>query len=553
MEIDENLYKTFLEEMSALENFRMNYAATHPSVPLESDDPDVRRLIEALALFSARTRIAAISNIVASRRRLFQQLFPYLLSPLPAMAALQARPTGRFVETAVLPKGSEIAVSTQPGGTALFRTTEELRIIPVFLTDSRMLLLPDKGYRLVLQMETPYPRSDEIGVLSFLINHLNDFGASLRIFHALANCLARVSVVFGEKATETSRGVPCGFSLGAPPNTEKEDIDNERPHPLERECLLLHHPQQALYLNVEVPPPPRNWQRFAVCLDLGPEWPRNLVMNKEIFQLFAIPIINLRRGMAQPLICDGTSERYLIRRPMPEYRFALHSILGVYEVTRNGMVPIRAGILSGGRSSYEVEHIRDDQGIDHPYLSLRFPDAFETPKTVAIDALWLQPWFSETLARNYDIAPYSRNIPGLKWELLGDVTPHSENHFSENTDGFMHLLTLGNKHVLNFEDLCGLLQTLWGVTSGRYAKAYKLMTGSRVEEVPPPRNGGRPGLPKHVYYLRFKSFDPGMLPLVETFSSHVGKILDTWMAHTTVETRIDMADAIQPAVEKGAL
>jgi type VI secretion system protein ImpG len=548
MEIDEHLYRAFLEEMNALENFRMNYAAAHPSVPLESDDPDVRRLMEALALFSARTRIASLENVVSSRRRIFQQTFPYLLTPLPAMAMLQARPTGQFVEPAILPKGSETAISPKSGGSAIFRGIHDLRIFPIALTELKMLLLPNKGFRLLLVLETPYPRNDHIGELPIHINHLNDYNASLRVFHTFRECLARISVVFNERATETSSGVPCDYTLGAPGDAAEGGIDDETPHPLQKERLFFHYPQQELFLNIQIPPPPRNWRRFTLCLDLNPQWPRSLILNKEVFQLFAVPIVNLRRGMAQPMICTGAQERYVIRHPMPEYGFKLQAVLGVYEVTKSGMAPIRAGILSGGRGSYEVERTRNDSGVELPYLSLHFPEAFETPKTVAVDALWLQPWFSDVMAQKHSITPYSRDITGVKWELLGDIMPHGENRFSANTDGFMHLMTLGNKHFLNFEDLCGLLRTL-NVTEGHFKKAFQLLSDLRVVEVPCRGNGSACML-KHIYYLHFKGLDPGARPLVETFAARVGRMLDAWMAHATVEVKVETAENGQPAIEE---
>ena len=58
----DELQKAFLEEMHALDNFRMAYAAEHPSTPLDRDDPDVRRLMEAMAFFTARTRIVGLRN-----------------------------------------------------------------------------------------------------------------------------------------------------------------------------------------------------------------------------------------------------------------------------------------------------------------------------------------------------------------------------------------------------------------------------------------------------------------------------------------------------------
>ena len=47
------------------------------------EDPDVRRLIESMAFFTARTRLSSIRNIQNTRRRLFEQYFSFLLHPVP--------------------------------------------------------------------------------------------------------------------------------------------------------------------------------------------------------------------------------------------------------------------------------------------------------------------------------------------------------------------------------------------------------------------------------------------------------------------------------------
>ena len=209
MHLDDKLYKAFLEEMQELENFRITYTAAHPSIPLDRDDPDVKRLIEAMAFFAARTHMAGTRNIVSSRLRIFQQFFPYLLAPKPAMGILQAKPTGQFAESALLPINTEIAVSPQTGGTAIFRTLKDLRILPISLTKIDMLPLPNKGFRLLLRLKAPYPRNDKIGQLSFHINHINDFLASLRVHYLLKKYIKRSSVVFNEEVNETSKGIPC--------------------------------------------------------------------------------------------------------------------------------------------------------------------------------------------------------------------------------------------------------------------------------------------------------------------------------------------------------
>jgi type VI secretion system protein ImpG len=530
MKIDENLYKAYLEEMNSLENFRMAYASLHPGVPLDREDPDVRRLIEAMALLSARTRLAGSRNISAMSRRIFQQFYPYLLAPMPSMGLLQALPTQQLTETVVFPKGSEIAISPESGGAAIFRTLNDLRVLPITLTKFSMLLLPNKGFRLALHLSASFPRSEEIGRLSFCINHLNNYEASQMVLFNLKHYLKRSSVIFDEKVTETSTGIPCDVSFGMPRD------DDDFSHPLQRERLFFHFPWQELFLNVHVPRHSRNWSDFTLCLDFGSGWPRNLVLNQDVFQIFAIPVVNIRQAMAQPIICDGTQEKYTIRHPDTNYGFALHSVRGVYEVTKEGMMFVKPGILSGSAPSYETEELTDSHGRKQHYLHLHFPQAFEKPRTITTEALWFQPWFTERISQRLTVTPFSRRMVGLKWDLLVKPVPHAENLFQDSIEGFLHFLTLTNREAFSRDDLVDILQVMGVMRQSQFQTFCELLDDVRIEKSPL-QNSRVSGLLKYKYILRFRDYDPNREPLMEVLLAHVENILNAWISGARIEVK----------------
>lgn len=534
MKLDEWLYKAFLEEMSELESFRMAYAAEHPAAPLDRDDPDVRRLVEALAFFAARTRRAALRNVEASRRRIFQQFVPYLLSPLPAMGMVQASPTGQFTETLEFPKGSAVALTTGDGQVALFRTLRDLRFFPLTLGRVDTLLLPAGGFRLVLPMTVPYPRSDEIGTLGLYIDYLDDYHASLRVLTLLRSHLVKAQVVFGEKVDETTRGSPCEVTFGSDTPNDETELE----HPLLRERLFFHYPRAELFLNLRLPQPPRNWRQFFLCLDLSPQWPRNLRLNRDVFQLFVTPVVNLDQREASPVVYDGTTERCPILHPETGARFSLHSVRGVYQVADNLLVPLRAGVLTAGAGTYELDETVDAAGNRHKHLLMHFPEAFETPRTISIDANWIQPWFSTRVGEKLSVTPYRRTFVGLKWDLLGEMVAHRESSFADDMDSFLHLFVLQNKSFLNTDDLVVLLQTLGSVWNGPFAQVRDMLTDVRVEQVPgkPDR---RSGSLKLVYHLLFEGLDPTVQPLLDAFVRHVGRVLDAWISDAAIEVRLE--------------
>ena len=543
MASDSNLYRQFLEELHDLAEFRLNYSLDHPAAGWEWEDPDVKRIIESLAFFSARTQIAALSNIDATRGRLYQQFFPYLLSPLSAMAMIQAKPTGHLTEVLALPEGTEFGLQPERGGLAIFRTTRPLRVLPFRLESVKQEPLSGTGIRLLLSFQADYPLNDQLGTLSLHINYLNDFAISLKVMHYLGRSLKYAGVQFGEYDSDQTCAA-CKFSLGVPPASIATD---EWHHPLEAARYYFHFPQQELYMDLELPTAPRNWKRFTVALDCDQPWPRRLRLNRDLFQLFTVPLANNQRAMAQPIICDGTQERYTIRHPQPEYGFSLQQVLGVYEITEQGMLPFRPGILAGGNGSYEIEQGPPQEGGGNlHWLVPHFPAAFGEPRTLAVEASWLQPWYDQRLQVNYTLQAFRRQTQGVLWELLDTATPHSENHKLDSTTGFLHLLTLMHKPCLNGQNTRDLLLALGSVSAGRFQAAFNGLADLRLEEEP---LGGAEGrMSKQIYYLQFKPLMDDSTELIETFVHHVGRVLDLWIADALVEARWEVQDEANSAV-----
>lgn len=528
MELNDKLYRAFLEEMNALESFRMEYAAEHPDAPLEREDPDVRRLMEALAFFSARTHLAALRNVVAQRRRVFRQFFPYLLDPLPAMGMLQAAPNGKLSDTVTLPRNAEIAVSDGTR-TALFRTLRELRILPLSLGRLTPLVRPDGGLRFLLPASVPYPRNGAVGSLDFFIDYLNDHLGSLRVMDALKHHLTQASVSFEARVDETTRGNPCRVSFGL-----SED-SFEGTAPLQRERTHFHFPKAELFLALELPEPPRNWQRFTLIFDVDGGWPKGLRLTREVFQLFVTPIENLQRLPAQPVIHDGTKEAWPIRHPDGSGGFELRSVLGVYKTVDGALVPLRPTVLTGGTGTYELGEESRGDGRTVPLLMPHLPEAFETPVTLSVEAEWLQRWFSQRIGQRLSAEPYRHGFQGVQWDVLGGIVPHRDAEIENGADDFTQVLVLQNRRRLGREELVALLHLL-GAWSGPYAAVRDGWTDVTTREVPTQTENGSGT--KLVYELGFREVAANLRPLVTSFLAHLERVLDAWIPDLPVEVRL---------------
>lgn len=529
----DEVHTAFLQEMQALENLRVSYTGAYASAGLVREDPEVRRLLEAIALLSARSRVASQRSLLATQRRLFQQFFSFLLSPCPARGLLQLEPTSQLADSVELARGTEVQVVAPSGARAMFATQRQVRVLPIRLVWCETLLR-SQGPRVVLGFRSPFPRKEEIGALSLHVNHLDDYPASLTLLHHLKRHLERAFVVFEDKVTEDSDGPSCKVSFGEEPD---EDQIGEGEHPLQEVRSFFHSPQRDLFMNVDVSETPPRWHKFSVVIDLNSTWPRALRLTKDMFELFTVPIANLQESPAEPLLCEGLESRSRIRHPNPAQRWEPHSVRGVYSVEELGLTPIRPGIVTAGTGSYELERTQDERGEAH-WIRLRFPGAFAEPRSIAIEALWLQPGFSQHISGRLKAQLHARAIPGLRIELRGGVTPHAANPLVNSFEGMLQLLSLRSKTGgLTREELDVLLEALGVLEGSPYASLQEHLGELKVETRPEPRERG--GGRRHVYRFELREFDATLVPLVDAGLARIAAALRAWTtdARVTVEAR----------------
>ena len=535
MSVDNTQYRAFLEELNDLAEFRLNYSLDNPSSGLEGDDPDVKRIIEALAFFGARTQIASLRSLDSSSKRLYQQFFSYLLTPLAAMAMAEAQPTGHLTEVLDIPVGTELSLQPDRGGRVMFCTTRALRILPMSLASVKQDLGSEKASRLLLTFQANYPLNEQPETVSLYVNYLNDLISSLKVWNFLKSSLSSAKVQFGEYDPDVA-GANCDFNLGIP---EVDMATDEWHHPLESERYYFHFPQQELYLDLKLPNAPRNWRQFTVILDFDKPWPRALRLNRNVFHLFTVPVVNNQRIQAQPITCDGSQERYAIRHPEPQFGYMLQKVLGVYEASDQGMLPLRPGILAGGNGSYEIEQGAMQEGGGYLYwLIPHYPAAFEQSRILLIDALWQQPWYDQILQNPYTIHAFRRQMQGIQWDLLDDAIAHTENNQLDNISRYIHLLTLMHHTCLDGQNVSDILLALGSVSSGHFQKIYNSLLKVRLEEEP----YGDSNKTRQIYHLQFKPLLDDSTELIEPFVRHVGRVLDLWLTDAMVEARWEIED-----------
>jgi len=524
---EESFEQSLLSELRAIDSFRRRYASEQPLARVDAQDPDVQRLIEVLAFSAVRTRQALHNNERATWRRLLGSFFQPLLRPLPAMALLQAHVTARLSDTVVLPAGSAVQATTVDGFVASFQTLAELRVVPMSLERCEILRAP-QGLRLALTFQSRLPRPDAVGTLRLGLHYLDDYLAALTVFVQLRAHLRRAFVVYDAPVSEASEGPSCAVEFG--PSFDEPYAADER-NPLSAVRSFFHFPQQELGLQIAVPPSPRPWSRFTICLDMAPEWPRRPAPFRELFQPFVVPVMNLRRSSAQPILCDGTQDAYPIHFVHADASYRLHTIDGVYRITADGLIPIPVATLQQAAPSYELEHIpisgSPSQAEDElAALILRIPSAVLDPAPILVEGQWHQPGLGMHLQGPLRLTLPDRSVAGIELSVLGAVRVGHQPQLGRDAAALRRLLALKMKAVLSLDELRALFSLLETTESGPFRGFPARLLDVRVEAVPDESLRGA-GI-RHIYHLLLSAPSLEEAPLWDAFCSQLQRLLDAW-------------------------
>jgi type VI secretion system protein ImpG len=454
------MFEDYQRELEALETFRERYRHLYPFAGLDRDDPDVQRLLEGLAFFTARTRRAADRALAGYERRALEQVFPHLVTPLPSMAMLTVDATERMIEPRTLPAGTEVAVSAQgelagrPATVLSYRTLRELVVRPFDLDRAgiRLVRLGDDGYELVLPVRSATLRSEAVEAIELHLDPHGDLLAALRLHHALAHHAVSARYVFPGTAQPERRVRALGFA----PADDAGGFAN----PLERFRALIHFPLAQLAVRFAIDQTPAAWQRLELRLRLGPGWPRELGVPPGAFVLHATPIINLRRELAEPAVLDGTKARLEVAHPEPARELRPRELVAVYRSDPAGLSPLLPEALAGPDDDwYAVETLGRNvaRGV---WLDVHAPGAFGARAQVVADVDWYHPGAGRVLRGALEARLTARHLDGPRWRVVTPVEPALDSPLAGRRDRLARLLALAGRSELDAPSLAFLLDVL---------------------------------------------------------------------------------------------
>lgn len=549
MELSEQLYRAYIDQMQALNEFVLEYHVSHRFSGLKTsysnEDPDVLRLLESLAFFTARSHVSAANNNKSYRNRLYQQLFPYFLTESPHVGILRATTSGLLLEPTLLERGTEFSLITDRETNYSFQSRSDLALFPIRLNSVVTELTDSSGIRLRLNFSSIHTLFTVPDPLSLFVDYIGDTHASFRILGFFKQKLMSVRAGFGDSVSRDTKQLSTWYSLEVPtygelPLTVEQDDDL---HPMEVERLFFHDPRVALFLHLKLPQPESGFNTFAIEFEFSESWPRGLVINKDIFQLHCVPVVNLKKIHARPFTANGMISAYPILPSMDDDSLTFHKSTGVYRITKEGMTPIINGILGDNSCCYEIDaNANWSQGRSISNVILHLPSAFEEEVVVNVEALWHQPQYSKDRDRPCKFLMYSRTLTGCNWDWAVLPVARNEDSKHDQSEILLNLLQLSHKQFYSYRDIQVILDVVGCLNNDFYRDVCNGILDVRYEFRSVMGSSVTAG-----YVIYFISFLPALLEdneeYIRTFMIHFENVLNVLSTQrkvlVTLESTID--------------
>jgi len=532
MHFDDRVYQEFLKEMQALESFRVENSKLYAGTPLEQlEDPDTKRLVEALAFFSARTRMHGERTINATHEKIFRQYFPYLLSSLPTMGLVEFATNLRCVDVETIPQGTELVFEMPDTTPVYFRTLRETKIWPISYNKLEFESLAGGRSRLHLHFSALHQNLVPIDSIVLFVNHLGSFSPSVYLLYALLVATESVAVTYDKQADRTDT---------ATLKHRLNETDTLFSHPVERIRSQLHLPAQELFLEVNFPPATSRWKSVCLTFELGRLWPKSLDLAKESFVLNVAPVANLKRESADPIRDEGLKESYPLLYPDPNAGMELHSIVQVYQVNPVKTEPLMPALLGVKGNTYDVDYVTQQ-------ISLDINGALMDPKMVVVDGFWAQPWFAEKTHSELKVQLFSYPTSGIDPRLHGSLVAGESPLIAQDPSLLLKLLALKNQSHLSLDEILLLCSAMKKTERSTFSHILESIKSCEVHQ-----KLDQLGVSLSIEYVfELAALNHRSLVLALVFFRQMHQFLNCWLSNFHVQTKLNVVNLAHPIVFRG--
>ncbi len=447
--------KYYQDELSYLRELGSEFAAAYPGIaPMLAEaggDPDVERLLEGVAFLTGKLRQKIDDEIPEVIHSIAAMLFPHYIRQIPATSIVEFSPLPNVVrENVTVERGTEVGSVHVDDTSCRFRTTQDVELLPLEITDVRI----DTGEKLSqsLRIELKVTGGASLAALDlsrirFYIHGERRLQDDLRLWAGAH--LDRIA--FGSvdgAGNDTALSTLPAKALKLVGFQENESLI---PYPrtvypgyrLLQEYFTL--PQKFAFFDIErldTLPLDRLGDRFAIRLEFKDGLPNGTRVEKENLRLFCTPVVNLFEHSTDPIKPDLTKYEYLARPAggTPD-AFEIYSIDRVTGIARRSSQRVEIPsfysfqheieTVQGGQVVFYQSNIRPatiGEGVDM-YLSFGTPrDSGTIPEfdVISIDATCTNRQYpSQLKVGDINVATATSPAVATFKNLVGVTTPIS--------------------------------------------------------------------------------------------------------------------------------
>ncbi|MEK6748531.1 MAG: type VI secretion system baseplate subunit TssF [Pseudomonadota bacterium] len=367
--------------------FSLEFPKLAPFLARKGNDPDVERILEGFAFFTAKLRQKIDDDLPEFSQGLMQLLWPHYLRPVPSTSILQFSPKSESAITSKksIVRGTPVGSTPIQGVPMLFRTCYDVYLLPVVV---KRVEIKNTGQNATLEiaLETTGNLNWESIDMDFLRFYVHaESNVSTTLYLWLFQYLDRVKVYAANGGVEdlTPQQVTAvGFDAN-------EEVIPYRTsahagYRLWQEYFIL--PQKFMFFDVkklgEVARRLPGSKAFRLVFHFNRPFANTLRINEKNFLLHCTPIINLFNKDAEPIRMDQDRLAYRLRADDDEAaRFEIFEINNV------------SGWIQGTkeRRSYRPFISFDRDGRDDEYYYMIHRNTSLQDKSVETSLSFLYP------------------------------------------------------------------------------------------------------------------------------------------------------------------
>jgi|GEM_PF-4912878 len=534
------LQQTWDEEREYILQLEKRYSAVFSALPIAADDSDVKRLIEAMALFVAASRVTGKQALEALYLRVFRQLLSYLACPISSMGLVQVDMRG-LKEATLLAEKTVLSLKSQEGDQGIYRTCYPMPLHPLYLERIGRKTPGTGSCSIVIELTASMSAPGNITHLPIYLDIHKNISLSLSLKQWLATQLHSVSLEIDGKVFKGQ------FQLGYISPQLSDPVcscaGQSYSHPIERERKFFQLPQQENYLNLYFDKTPEQWQSALITLEVNGDWPKEIPMGNDMFQLGVVAIENAMDSPAEVISYDGTQSRIPITAPTIADKLQLNHVLSVYQVGELSTKAMQAGILGEQSDAYEICEGRNGA----PLLALNLPQAFDSPVNIEVNGCWYQPDFSQVLWKKLTPRTLYMAIPGASFVIFGSLVAHKSAK-ELSSQNLLDISALKNKSFLSLSELLFILDSMGSVFLREYMEVRALLKGLTVDQVLDSNSSGgtlQTSQSALQYHFELTEVEGNQQYLLSSFMQHLEVILNAWVSGGRVSISYGTALAMQ--------